>query len=73
MDFFLTSMVAREHVKDMLADADRARRAREARPAPRTRRGLPGLRAIGVAVHTRRLAEDPCPELPCPPLSARAA
>jgi hypothetical protein len=69
----LTSMVAREHVKDMLADAARARRAREARRARRARRGLPDLSAIGVAVHPSRPANDPCPQLPCPPLSARAA
>ena len=69
----LTSMVAREHVKDMLADAARARRAREARRARRARRGLHGPSVIDVAVHLGRPANDPCPQLPCPPLSAHAA
>jgi hypothetical protein len=62
----LTAMVAREHVKTMLTDAARARRAREAR---RARRARPELSAI---VHLGRPAKDPCPQLPCPPLSARA-
>ena len=66
----LMSMVAREHVKDMLADAARAQRAREARRARRARRGLSG---IEVAVQLGRPANDPCPQLPCPPLSAHAA
>jgi len=69
----LTSMVAREHVKDMLADAARARRAREARRARRARRGLPGLSVIDVAVHLSRPTKNPCPQPPCPPLSAHAA
>jgi hypothetical protein len=66
----LTSMVAREHVKDMLTDAARARRAREAR---RARRARPGLSTTDAAVHLGRPAQDPCPQLPCPPLYARAA
>ena len=65
----LTTMVAREHVKTMLTDAARARRAREAR---RARRARPELTAIGTAVHVGRPAKDPCPQLPCPPLSAQA-
>ena len=68
----ITTMVAQEHVKDMLADAARARRALEARRARRARRGQPGLSANGTDAHLGRHAQDPCPQLPCPPLSRAA-
>ena len=63
----IAAMAAAEHVKDMQAAANRGRRAREARRARR------GAITISAAVHHRRPAEDPCPQLPCQPLSARAA
>ncbi len=62
----IAAMAAAEHVKDMQAAANRGRRAREARRARR------GAITISAAVH-HRPAEDPCPQLPCQPLSARAA
>ncbi|HEX2317402.1 MAG TPA: hypothetical protein VHJ18_00300 [Streptosporangiaceae bacterium] len=66
----IVAMVAAEHVKDMIADAARAQRAREARRARRARRGAI---AISSAANVGQLTKDPCPQLPCPPLSARAA
>ena len=63
----IVAMAAAEHVKDMQAAANRSRRVREARRARR------GAITISAAVHHRRPAEDPCPQLPCQPLSARAA
>jgi hypothetical protein len=62
----IVAMAAAEHVKDMQAAAIRGRRAREAR---RARRGVFKMITAGRAVTTR----VPCPQPPCPPLSARAA
>ena len=62
----IVAMAAAEHVKDMQAAANRARRVREARRARR------GAITISAAVHHGRPAKNPCPQLPCPPLSARA-
>jgi len=66
----IVAMVAAEHVKDMIADAARVQRAREARRARRARRGAI---TISSAANVGQLTKDPCPQLPCPPLSARAA
>jgi hypothetical protein len=64
----IIAMAAAEHVKDMQADATRVRRARQARRARR------GVITVGPAARPVQLAtEVPCPQLPCPPLSARAA
>ena len=64
----IIALAAAEHVKDMQADATRARRARQARRARR------GVIAVGHAARPVRLAAGaPCPQLPCPPLAARAA
>ncbi|HYS33585.1 MAG TPA: hypothetical protein VEM58_15125 [Streptosporangiaceae bacterium] len=64
----IMAMVAAEHVKDMRAAADRGRRVREARRARR------GVITINAARHSDwQAAQVPCPQLPCPPLSARAA
>jgi hypothetical protein len=64
----IVALAAAEHVKDMQAAAIRERRAREAR---RARRGAITIRA---AVHNGEPTSlRPCPELPCPPLTARAA
>src|SRR5258707_14057494 len=62
----IAAMAAAEHVKDMQASANRGRRAREAR---RPRRGAI---TISAPVHPHRPAEDPCPQVPCQPLSSRA-
>jgi hypothetical protein len=61
-------MAAAEHVKDMQASANRGRRVREAR---RARRG-----AITISAATNlgpRALQEPCPELPCPPVYVKAA
>jgi hypothetical protein len=63
----IVAMAAAEHVKDLQAQAIRGRRAREARRARR------GAITISAVVHPGRPAKNPCPQLPCPPLSARAA
>ena len=64
----IIAMAAAEHVKDMQADATRARRARQARRARR------GVITVGAAArHVELATQVPCPQLPCPPLSARAA
>jgi hypothetical protein len=64
----IIAMAAAQHVKDMQADATRARRARQARRARR------GVIAAGPAARPVQLtAQALCPQLPCPPLSARAA
>ena len=63
----IVAMAAAEHVKDMQAQAIRGRRAREARRARR------GAITISAAVYHGRPIKDPCPQLPCPPLSVRAA
>ena len=64
----IVAMAAAEHVKDMQASAIRGRRAREARRARR------GAITISAVVHRGpQAAQEPCPQLPCPPLSARAA
>jgi len=59
----IVAMAAAEHVKDMQAEAIRGRRVREARRARR------GAIAISAAVHRGQSSQ----QLPCPPLSARAA
>ncbi len=64
----ITAMAAAEHVRDMRAQANRARRVREAR---RARRGV--ITIIAARHSDRQAAQVPCPQLPCPPLSARAA
>jgi hypothetical protein len=64
----IIAMAAAEHVKDMQADATRARRARQARRARR------GVITVGAAARPVQIAAPaPYPQLPCPPLSARAA
>ena len=64
----IVAMAAAEHVKDMQAEAIRGRRVREARRARR------GAITISAAAHrSQQAAQQPCPQLPCPPLSARAA
>jgi hypothetical protein len=63
----IIAMAAAEHVKDMQADATRVRRARQARRARR------GVITVGAAArHVQQSTKAPCPQLPCPPLSARA-
>lgn len=64
----LTAMVAAERVKDMQAAASRWRRAREAR---RARRDVIGARA--AARKGEWASQPPCPQLPCPPMTAQAA
>lgn len=64
----IVAMAAAEHVKDMRAAAIRGRRAREAR---RARRGAITISA--AAQRGQQAVLEPCPELPCPPLPARAA
>ncbi len=64
----IIAMAAAEHVKDMQVAATRGRRARQARRARR------GVITVGRAARPVQLAaQTPCPQLPCPPLSARAA
>ena len=64
----IAAMAAAEHVRDMRAEATRARRARQARRARR------GAITVSADVHRGRpIAKDPCPQLPCPPLSHQAA
>ncbi len=64
----IVAMAAAEHVKDMHAAAIRGRRAREAR---RARRGAITIRA--AAHNGEPTSLQPCPQLPCPPLTAKAA
>jgi hypothetical protein len=64
----IVAMAAAEHVKDMQAVAIRGRRAREAR---RARRGAITISA--AAQRVQPVAQEPSQQLPCPPLSARAA
>jgi hypothetical protein len=42
---FVVQQLAAEHVKELLAEADDARRARQARPARRPRKSWPGTSA----------------------------
>ncbi|HEX9066291.1 MAG TPA: hypothetical protein VF843_14385 [Streptosporangiaceae bacterium] len=65
----IIAMAAAEHVKDMQAQATRGRRARAAR---RARRGGIVVTAASSA-DLIALRQDPCPELPCQPVPARAA
>lgn len=62
----IVAMAAAEHVKDMQAEATRGRRVREARRARR------GAITISAAIQGGLSAQEPCPQLPCPPL-VRAA
>jgi hypothetical protein len=85
----IVAMAAAEHVKDMQAEANRGRRVREARRARRgaitisaaTNGGLSatqgGMSArnggLSAAHRGQPAAQEPCPQLPCPPITARAA
>ena len=70
----IVAMAAAEHVRDMRAEANRGRRVREAR---RARRGAITIGAATdsrpFAAHRGQAAQEPCPQLPCPPITARAA
>ncbi len=70
----IIALAAAEHVKDMQAVANRGRRARAARRARRggmTVTAAPSIEHIAARIPAAR--QDPCPELPCPPVTARAA